>query len=100
MQEMFYYRAYAEKYKSLRDEYMSLIEEFMSNAYSEEKLREKKNNLQIRYSTIGETAPTTTYKDYTQTQNGLGLAGSTKEEFSWSDEEIDRFLPKKLQITV
>jgi len=100
IQEMFYHRTYAEKYKSLRDEYMSLIEEIMSNAFSEEQLRSKKNMLQTRYSTIGETAPTTTYKDYKQAQLGLGLKGNTDEEFTWSDEEIDKFLPKQLRITI
>ena len=98
IREMFYHRTYAEKYKSLRDEYMCLIEEIMSNALSEDNLRNKKNMLQTRYSAIGETAPTTTYEDYQQAQIGLGLAGSTKEEFTWSDEEIDKFLPKQLRI--
>jgi len=100
IQEMYYHRTYAEKYKSLRDEYMSLIEEIMSNAFSKEYLRSKKNTLQIRYSNIGETAPTTTYEDYKQAQIGLGLAGRTDEEFTWSDEEIDKFLPKQLKISI
>jgi len=99
MREMFYHREYAEKYKSLRDKYMSLIEEIMSNAFTEEQLRNKKNILQIQYSAIGETAPTTTYKDYKQTQIGLGLNENKDEEFTWSDEEINKFLPKQLRIT-
>ncbi|GBU25377.1 hypothetical protein R83H12_02020 [Fibrobacteria bacterium R8-3-H12] len=96
IQEMYYHRTYAEKYKSLRDEYMSLIEEIMSNSSSDEQLRNKKNTLQEKYSNIGELAPSTTNEDYKQAQIGLGLGENRREEFTWSDKEINRFLPEQL----
>lgn len=92
------HKSVAEKYKVLRDEYMSLIEEIMSNYDSEDSIRNKKNNLQKRYGLIGENSPKTTSDDYKNAQKGLGLNGNDGEEFTWSDAEIDKFLPKKLRL--
>ena len=100
IQEIFQHKTYVEKYKSLRDEYMSLIEEIMSDSSSHEQLRKKRDSFQIKNSHIGKTAPSTTNGDYKQAQIGLGLRENKGEEFTWADEEIDRFLPKQLKITV
>ncbi|ELY2010899.1 SLATT domain-containing protein [Flavobacterium psychrophilum] len=96
--EIFQHKVYAEKYKTLRDEYMSLIEEIMSNSTTETELRIKKDNLQKRYSAIGENSPETTSEDYKQAQIGLGLNGNSGEEFTWADKEIDIFLPEQLRL--
>jgi hypothetical protein len=96
--EIFQHKVYAEKYKTLRDEYMSLIEEIMSNSTTETELRIKKDNLQKRYSAIGENSPETTNDDYKQAQIGLGLNGNSGEEFTWADKEIDLFLPEQLRL--
>jgi len=95
---MINHKVVAERYKALRDEYMSLIEEIMSNAYDETILRNKKEKLMKRYSKIGEFAPPTNYDDYKATQNSLGLKGNSNEEFTWSNEEIDKFLPLELKL--
>ena len=92
------HRNIAEEYKILRDSYMMLIGEAMSNAYDEKTLREKGQELQKLYSAIGKYSPTTTYDDYQNTQKGLGLSGEKDEEFTWSDKEINRFLPQLLRI--
>ena len=97
-QEIFQHKMYAEKYKNLRDEYMGLIEETMSNTISDAELRSKKDDLQKRYSVIGENAPETTGDDYKQAQIGLGLDGNSGEEFTWADKEIDLFLPEQLRL--
>jgi len=97
-EQIFQHKIYAEKYKSLRDEYMSLIEEILSNSTTDEQLRIKKDNLQKRYSAIGENAPETTGADYKQAQLGLGLDGNSGEEFTWADKEIDKFLPEQLRL--
>lgn len=96
--KMFQHKIFAEKYKSLRDEYMSLIEEIMSKHSTEHELRTKKDALQKRYSATGEHAPETTNVDYKNAQNGLGLDGNSNEEFTWSDKEIDKFLPEQLRL--
>ena len=90
----------AEEYKSLRDRYMLLIEEIMSNGSDEKALRSKGEGFQRSYSSIGKYSPETTYEDYQGAQKGLGLGKNTDEEFTWSDEEIDRFLPSSLRISV
>lgn len=88
----------AEKYKTLRDKYMSLIEEIMSNTTSENKLKLKRDKLLKNYSAIGQYSPVTIYADYTEAQKTLGLKGNTDEEFTWSNKEIDKFLPKELRL--
>ncbi len=78
---------------------MSLIEEVMSNSKSEEELRLKFQNLQNGYSIIEKSSPTTTGADYKDVQSGLGVGDNSDKEFSWSDAEIDRFLPVSLRVT-
>lgn len=95
---MFQQKIYAEKYKSLRDEYMSLIEEIMSGNVLESELRVKRDAMQKRYSSLGENAPPTNGDDYKKAQLGLGLKGSDSEEFTWSDKEIDKFLPAAMRL--
>jgi hypothetical protein len=96
--QMFQHKVFAEKYKSLRDEYMSLIEDVMSNPLSVEKNRKRHRKLLKKYNSIGENAPETTSEDYKLSQKSLGLDGNSNEEFTWSDKEIDLFLPEKLRL--
>jgi hypothetical protein len=98
VQQIFQHKMYAEKYKALRDEYMNLIEETMATSFTEEQIRLKREMLQERYSALGEDAPQTTADDYKQAQISLGIYKIVNEEFSWSDQEIDKFLPKQLKI--
>jgi hypothetical protein len=89
-------KKYGEKYKILRDKYMSFIEEVMSNALTDEQMREKRDELQKIYNELGEDSPQTTPKDYEKAQ----IALKNNEEFTWSDKEIDRFLPEHLHFKV
>jgi len=95
---MYQQQSTEEKYKSLRDRYMSLIEEIMSNTTDEKTLKIKRDKLLKKYSAIGEYAPVTDYKDYVAAQKSLGLKGNSDEEFTWSNKEIDKFLPKELRL--
>lgn len=92
------HRLAAENYKELRDSYLLLIEEIASNAINEQELRKKSQKYQERYSNIGKYSPTTTYADYKETQNALGLGSNSDEEFTWTDDEINRFLPQTLRV--
>ena len=92
------HKTYGQKYKTLRDEFMALIEEVKSNNAEEHVLRGKKDLLLIRYSELGNHAPSTTGKDYQNTQKALGLGNNEDEQFTWSDQEIDLFLPAKLRL--
>lgn len=93
------HRLVAEEYKALRDRYMVLIEETMSGAQEDEVLRKKHNGLLDVYDNLGKFSPATTGDDYSQAQIGLGLKGASDEEFTWADDEIDKFLPKSLRIS-
>ncbi len=97
-QEIFLHKAHAEKYKTLRDEYMGLIESIMSGAYDDDELRNKRDQLQIRYSSIGENSPETTSSDYTKAQSAIGIGNATDEQFTWPDDQINKFLPQQLRI--
>jgi hypothetical protein len=78
---------------------MSLIEEIMSIAISEDQIRIKRDAFMKRYGSIGEHAPETDAVDYKKTQCGLGISKNAKEEFTWADSEIDKFLPEQLRLT-
>lgn len=93
------HRLAAETYKELRDSYLLLIEEIASNESDLSELRDKSSQYQIKYSSIGKYSPTTTYEDYQAAQKGLGLDGNSGEEFTWSDDEINRFLPEKFRVS-
>ncbi len=93
------HRLAAESYKELRDSYLLLMEKMFSNDGDLSELRTTSKEYQQQYSNIGKYSPTTTYEDYQETQKGLGLKGNSDEEFTWIDEEINRFLPQKLRIT-
>jgi hypothetical protein len=101
-QNILQHKKYAENYNRLRDICMALIEETMSNALTDEKTREKRDDLQKNYNELGEDSPQTTGEDYIQAQVGLGIDKKSEkngEEFTWSDEEIDKFLPNQLRLT-
>lgn len=95
---MYQHRNTAEKYKILRDHYMTLISDIMSNSGDKSTLKEKRDRLLEKYSEIGESSPVTDYKDYIAAQKALGLKGKSDEEFTWSNKEIDKFLPKELKL--
>lgn len=95
---MHQHKAISEKYKALRDKYMSLIEEIMSNTTDDAFLKIKRDKLLKKYSAIGEYSPATVYEDYQKSQKSLGLKSNSDEEFTWSNEEIDKFLPKELRL--
>jgi len=87
----------AENYKRLRDNFMFLILELMSNSYNLEKVKSTANELINEYDKIGMFAPTTTYKDYIAAQKSLGLSADD-EQFTWTKEQINRFLPEELKL--
>jgi len=94
----FQHRNSAEDYKVLRDQFMCLIEKIMSSSVPKKKLRKSMKGLINSYGQIGKYSPTTTSNDYSNAQAALGLKTKKDEEFTWSDKEIDKFLPKELHL--
>jgi len=87
------------KYMGLRDSYRSLIADIMNESITTETLIAKRDLLQRNYQIISDLAPQTCSKEYKEAQRRLNKRGVVEgEEFTWSDDEIDRFLPENLRL--
>lgn len=83
---------------SLRDRYRLLITDIMNEKSSKKDILERRNALQNEYQSISDLSPSTSEADYLGAQKLLGLSG-VGEQFTWSDKEIDRFLPQEFRLT-
>ena len=54
--------------------------------------------LQEQYQIVSSLSPQTNYNDYKKAQLALLGKKVSNEEFTWSEEEINRFLPKDLKL--
>lgn len=87
------------KFMGLRDNYKNLIADMMSKNISKTNIKLRRDLLQREYQTICEFSPQTGVKEYKEAQKRLNKKGIVEgENFTWSDEEIDRFLPEKLRL--
>jgi hypothetical protein len=88
------------KYMGLRDKYRELITDIMNNRITKGEINAKRDSLQREYQIISELALKTGRKEYEEAQKRLNKRGAVEgEDFTWSDEEIDRFLPEKLRLS-
>lgn len=76
-----------------REQYQSLITDIVSRTISIEEVKKLRSSLQSELAEIYSTAPRTDDKAYKAAQAGL----KNNEEFTFSDEEIDVFLPIALR---
>ncbi len=83
-------------YMSLRDRYLALISDFHNGEADSKALVAKRDALISEYNTTSKLSIQTKAKDYKSAQKNLGLKGHN-EQYTWSDEEIDRFLPSELK---
>jgi hypothetical protein len=99
--QMLIHKNSALKYMGLRDCYRSLIADIMEGNITTKNLKEKRDSLQHEYQIISELAPQTGPQEYKETQKRLNKKGIAQgEEFTWSDEEIDHFLPEDLRLNI
>lgn len=88
------------KYMGLRDRYRLLITDIMNEQSPKKELIAQRNALQNEYQAISDMSPPTTSKEFEQAQLALNKKGVVKgEQFTWSDKEIDHFLPEELRLT-
>ncbi len=85
------------QYLFLRDKYKNFIADIM-NGLSEADIIAKRDLLQEQYQVINQLALQTTFQDYKEAQSSLLGTNNSDEEFTRSDREINRFLPKDLHI--
>jgi hypothetical protein len=86
------------KYMSLRDSYRLLITDIMNNSLEEIDIIKCRDSIQKQYQIICDLAPSTGQKEFSEAQKRLNKRGIISgEEFTWSDDEIDHFLPESLR---
>lgn len=87
------------QYLGLRDDYSALIVDAMNEDLKGDALISQRDFLRKRYQIICNLSPQTSDEDYEKAQIKLNKRGVKEgEEFTWSDKEIDRFLPENLRI--
>lgn len=85
----------ASKLWLVREKYLSLINDICSRTIGLQEARTERDALQLQLSEIYKAAPRTNAKSYGTAQKGL----KENEELSFSDEEIDAFLPAPLRLS-
>lgn len=94
------HKSYALKYLDLRNKYQALIADIMATCGVSRINNAKRDALGEAYSMLSD-APQTTSADYGEAQQSLGTAGvSGGEQYTWSDKEINKFLPPQLRFTL
>ncbi|MDB5264653.1 MAG: hypothetical protein JWN64_224 [Parcubacteria group bacterium] len=88
------------KYMQLRDKYRSLIVDIMNDRATQDAVSARRDSLQAEYQVISDLAPQTGPKEYIEAQTRLNTAGTPGgEQFTWSDAEIDQYLPESLRLS-
>lgn len=83
----------ASKLWAIRESYLSLLSDVVSHQITLENARNIRDKLQKDLGSVYEKAPRTIVRAYRDTQKALKL----NEELTFSDEEIDLFLPNPLR---
>jgi hypothetical protein len=79
----------------IRERYINLLADMADAAISENEARQRRDDLLQDLHAVYRDAPSTTKKAYTIAQGALKL----HEEMTFSDDEIDKFLPPALRTT-
>lgn len=83
----------ANKLWVVREKYLSLLTDIRVGTPDIVELQKKRDNLQDELSEIYKIAPRTNYKAYAEASKSL----KEMEEMTFSDEEIDKFLPRQIR---
>ncbi|AJD43359.1 hypothetical protein RGR602_PA00012 (plasmid) [Rhizobium gallicum bv. gallicum R602sp] len=77
----------------IRESYLSLLADLRMGSLSSEEALKRRDELQKKLSAIYLGAPQTTAKAYADAQ----IALQKNEDYTFNDEEIDKFVPKSLR---
>jgi len=77
----------------IREQYLSLLTDLAANSKSNEDVSAERDRLVVALHAVYAGSPSTTYAAYRRAQESL----KHNEEMTFSDEEIDAFLPKQLR---
>ena len=78
---------------NVREKYLSLLTDLRENIISQNEARKIRDDLQTQLASVYEGSPRTLSKAYRDATKAL----KENEELTFSDEEIDRLLPKVLR---
>jgi len=92
------HKSSALRHMALRDKYKNFIVDIINNNLSDKEIRDKRDVLQNEYQFISDMAPQTNLEDYGKAQEKLFGKKKSGEEFTWSEDEIDHFLPDTLKL--
>jgi len=87
------HKATASDLWDIRESYFSLLTDINSGLISKEDIASKRDDLQEKLHAVYEASPRSIPKAYGKAQEALKLS----EELTFSDEEIDKFLPAPLR---
>jgi hypothetical protein len=79
----------------IRETYLSLLTDIRADQLSINQIINQRDELQKRLSSVYSGSPRTNYKAYKEASKALKV----NEELTFSDQEIDAFLPKELRKT-
>lgn len=77
----------------IREKYLSLLTDLKTSAKAEEMVRAERDSLLQELHGIYSGAPSTNYRAYRVAQEAL----QSLEDMTFSDDEVDAFLPKELK---
>lgn len=77
----------------IREKYLSLLTDLCRSAKNEDEISESRDLLLEELHSVYSGAPSTNYKAYSAAQEAL----QNLEDMTFSDEEIDAFLPRELK---
>ena len=77
----------------IREQYLSLLTDLTAGGKTNEAIQTERDRLVVSLHGIYAGSPSTTYAAYRQAQDAL----KHNEEMTFSDEEIDAFLPRQLR---
>jgi hypothetical protein len=89
----------ANKLWNIRELYISLIADIKANNLTIDQIKARRDVLQESLNLIYQNAPRTNYQAYERASQAINENGqlNTGEEMTFSDKEIDRFLPHDLR---
>lgn len=85
------------QYLWLRDEYKNFISDIICDKLSKNSIEIRRDSLQAKYQVINQLSQQTNRSDYVETQRRLNTHWENNEDYIWSDEEINQFLPVELR---
>ncbi|MCK9580536.1 MAG: SLATT domain-containing protein [Methanoregula sp.] len=87
------HRQIAKELWYVREKYVNLMADLLTQKISDETIISRRDNLTEELKMIYKFAPITSTKAYRKAQKALKI----NEELTFSDEEIDQFLPQELK---